>query len=64
MRERVRVRHGRWAGREGTLTGYHVNPGSPGGQQGQTYPVVALDARGRAKARTVRVLAVETIETD
>lgn len=56
--DRVRVVSGRWAGRTGVLIGYHYNPGNPGGQQGQVYPVVRLDARGRAKAREVRVLAV------
>lgn len=56
--DQVRVDHGRWKGRTGYVIGHHTNPGSPGGQQGQTYPIVALQARGRAKARTVRVLSV------
>jgi hypothetical protein len=60
--DHVRVRFGRWAGRVGTLTGTHYNPGNPGGQQGQVYPVVALDVLGRKKARTVRVVAVERID--
>lgn len=57
----VRVVTGRWKGRTGYVVGTKVNPGRPGGQQSQTYPVVALQARGRAKARTVTVLAVEEV---
>ena len=58
---RVRVLSGRWAGRDGTMVGWHVNPGNPGGQQGQDYPIVNLDARGRAAARTVRVVTVKAL---
>lgn len=56
-----RVTQGRWKGRKGILMRYHQNLGSPGGQQGQSYPVVILHACGKAKAREVRVLAVEIL---
>lgn len=55
--QRVRVLSGRYADREGVLVGYHHNPGGMI-QQAQSYPVVDLDPRGRARARRVRVLAV------
>lgn len=58
---RVRVLHGRWKGRTGYVVGTKVNPGGAR-QQSQSYPIVALQARGRAKARTVTVLAVEGVE--
>lgn len=54
--QRVRVLYGRWAGRVGVQTGEHWSWTNP---QPQGYPVVRLDATTRAKARTVRVLAVE-----
>lgn len=60
--DRVRVLSGRWAGRVGTYVGEHTNPGGVR-QQGQSYPIVDLDAAGRAPARRVRVLAVEYIHT-
>ncbi len=60
MNQRVRVLFGRWAGREGELIGQHVNPGGMI-QQSQIYPIVKLDPAGRAKGRTVRVLAVEEV---
>lgn len=54
---RVVVLAGRWRGRTGTLVGYHTNPGGLR-QQSQDYPVIDLDATGRAAARRVRVLTV------
>lgn len=59
----MRVLYGRWAGRVGVLDGYHRNGGRTGGQQPQEYPVVKLDAQGRARARTVRVLTVKPEDT-
>lgn len=62
--DRVRITTGKWVGRTGTLTAEHRNPGSPGGQQSQSYPVVNLDEHGRKKARTIRVLtsSIEPID--
>ena len=55
---RVTIPYGRWAGRTGTVAGIHRNPGGTI-QRSQGYPVVDLDPAGRAKARRVRVLAVD-----
>jgi hypothetical protein len=59
--DRVRVKYGRWAGREGTLIGEHRNPGG-WIQQAQSYPIIKLDRDGRKKERVVRVVAVEVVD--
>lgn len=56
----VEVAYGRWAGRRGSLVGWHRNPGGAR-QQPQTYPIVSLYPRGRACARVVRVLTVREV---
>jgi hypothetical protein len=58
---RVSVDVGRWAGRVGTVMQVYWSWTSP---QPQAYPVVVLDAKGRARQRKVRVLAVTVLDED
>lgn len=58
LRSSVQVLYGRWAGRSGVLVDVYTNIGGAQ-QQAQSYPVVRLDKRGRARSRVVRVLDVK-----